>query len=268
LATDAPELSYGPPERNNPMEPVVELKELTERICLAAERANSANYSDPGFKGSWPESASREETLPQFITAAINDGTLDNLERLLPRAHQKNAVSGSVPKLLRPLFRNQGGFNAVLLNVAECLVSLARQIVERMGTLHEWADSVGQEMARNRSWVAATEIRLQTFKDERLIQIEARLHRLEQSNRHDESRRLDNPSNSGAVREPTEDQPRLRRAQRNPRRARKCWKQKSADWENSSSDSNFNSPNRPITPVWCTVISTGSANMSKRNWST
>lgn len=187
------------------MEPAVEVKELMERIRLAAERENSASNTDPGLGGSSPESDSRDEPSPRFITSAINEGVVDHLERLLPRAHQKNAVSGGVPKLLRPLFRNQGGFNAVMLNVAECLVSLTLQIVEQLGGFHEWADSVRQETTRNRSWIAATNVRLQSFKDERLIQIEARLNRLEQPSEHDENRRRNAPLTSPALREQTGD---------------------------------------------------------------
>ncbi len=163
------------------MEPVAEPNELMERIRRAADRENAAQAATHGAGGSAGEARPPlSETLPRFMASALTIDLLDQAKHLLPSAHRKNEVPKNVPKLLRPLYRNQGGVNGVLLEVVERLVTANRQLAEQMAQLRDWSDAVGQDSLQNRAWATATDLRLEAFREERLLEIEVRLNRLEQ----------------------------------------------------------------------------------------
>lgn len=163
------------------MEPVAEMNELMERIRRAADRENGASAASPGVGGAGSDLPPLSETLPRFMVSALTVDILDQAKQMLPSARRKNEVSKTVPKLLRPLYRNQGGFNGVLLEVIERLITANRQLAEQMGQFRDWAEAVGQDSLQNRAWATATDLRLEAFRDERLVEIEVRLNRLEQS---------------------------------------------------------------------------------------
>ncbi len=161
------------------MEPVAEPNELIERIRRAADRENGASAPGPGAGGPGPDLPPLSEALPRLMVSALTIDILDQAKQILVRAHGKNEVSKTVPKLLRPLYRNQGGFNGVLLEVVERLITANRQIAEQMGQFRDWAEAVGHDRMQSRAWATATDLRLETFRDERLVEIEVRLNRLE-----------------------------------------------------------------------------------------
>lgn len=160
------------------MKPAVDLNELMERIHQGADRQNglAANKAkDPVAELDLPPVP--EPVLPPsppLAPASARDAA-QRPESLLDQAaawtgggRQKNKVSASVPKLLRPLFRNQGGFNSVLLEAVECLTETNRalrqqnfELQERLMYLEAWAHSVAQTSAENRDWMLAAEARLQ-----------------------------------------------------------------------------------------------------------
>ncbi len=186
------------------MEPAADLNELTERIRRAADRENGANAVAPNASGPVPGVPPLSEALPAFMVSALTADILDQAKQMLPRAHRKNEVPKTVPKLLRPLYRNQGGFNGVMLEVIERLVTANRQLAEQMGQFRDWADAVGQDSVQNRAWAAAMERRLEAFRDERLVEIEVRLNRLEQQHAPTENRPPNSPAASSSAASLTE----------------------------------------------------------------
>ncbi len=156
------------------MEPSIELDELMERI-RAATRESAQGASQPG--SALPLML---EPVPSPPPAAA-PGTLngqDDLElalaeaaSMLPRARRKTEVSAGVPTVLRSFFRNQGGFNGILLETVNRLLDANRllqqqnmQLQTRLTTLeqisaqqHDWAAAVSRAQAQQREWMQALE---------------------------------------------------------------------------------------------------------------
>ena len=162
------------------METPIELSELMERIRALAAAPDGAN-------GVSSETPARPigTALPPPLEAppAPEISTGDDRERvafdqvsaeaaaMLPRARQKTEVSRFVPKTFRPLCRNQGGFNGILLETLERLLKasehLQRENLElhlRLEKLeaaaarqHAWTDTATAAQNRNREWMTAVE---------------------------------------------------------------------------------------------------------------
>ena len=180
MATGASDLSYGFPQPKPFMEPVVDLNELTERIRRAADRENGVHAFTPSAGGPAGGGSPFSGNLPTQIESALTADILDQAKQMLPGARRKNDVPTTVPKVLRPLYRNQGGFNGVMIEIIERLVTANRQLAEQVGQWRDWAEAMGQESAQNRAWAATTDQRLEAFRDERLVEMEVRLNRLEE----------------------------------------------------------------------------------------
>lgn len=60
--------------------------------------------------------------------APPDPGPLAEVAVLLPRAREKSMVSDRVPPWLRPMFRNQGGFNGVLLETCSRLATVSQHL--------------------------------------------------------------------------------------------------------------------------------------------
>lgn len=170
--------------------------QLVERIRLAARQAGA------GFSRVTAETIARGELPPvpeplplpalpvRTSTGAGKPGTpefpLEEAANMLPRARQKIAVSERTPGLLRPLLRNQGGFNHILLEALERLVEVNRQLQRqnqelqgRLVAMQGWMHTAARTSALDHDWMLAVENRLRGMSPERLAQWEERLTRLE-----------------------------------------------------------------------------------------
>lgn len=186
------------------MEPSVELNELMQRIRQAANQENGLVGGSSRVLSADSDLPPVPEPLPPPVAVggtAGDDGPvrtdvlLADALAMLGRGQKKNAVSESVPKLLRPLYRNQGGVNAVVLaalgNLVEANRNLRQQnyeLNERLVEFHTWAHSVAQASAEIRDWMFVADARLQSLAEGRLAQIEARLTRLEEPKLSDGTR--------------------------------------------------------------------------------
>ena len=171
-------------------------EQLVERIRLAARQAGA------GFSRVTAETIARGELppVPEGLplpalpvrppSESGNPGApgfpLDEAASLLPRARKKITVSESAPGLLRPLLRNQGGFNHILLEALERLVEVNRQLQHQNQELHGrlvamqgWMNTAARTSALDHDWMLAVENRLRGLPPERLAQWEERLERLE-----------------------------------------------------------------------------------------
>ena len=130
------------------MEPPVELDELMERI-----RAAAARPGQPSIPG----------TLSALITPPVPDAAqeraalelaLAEAAALLPKAGKRTAVRASVPKILRPLYRNQGGFNDTVLELFDCLLEVNQQLRRQNLRIQNRLDALETELKRLRGGTA------------------------------------------------------------------------------------------------------------------
>ncbi len=160
------------------MEPPIELDELMERI-RAATRDSAQGLSQPGSAlpplpepvpmppppaapaGAWPG----QDDLAVALAEAAS---------MLPRARQKTEVRAGVPTVLRSLFRNQGGFNGILVETFSRLLDANRQLQQqnvqlqaRVAALEQtapqrqdWAVAMSRAQEQQREWMQAVEASL------------------------------------------------------------------------------------------------------------
>ena len=178
------------------MIPPLETNQLADRIRLAARQASG------GHRRVTPESIARgelppvPEPLPPPPTPVRNpahpgqppasEHALAEAADMVPRARKKIEVSGSIPGVLRPLLRNQGGFNHILLEALDRLVEVNRQLQRqnqelhaRLVATHGWMNDAAHASNLDRDWMQAVENRLRGLTEERLAGIEARLAPIE-----------------------------------------------------------------------------------------
>ncbi len=156
------------------MEPSIELDELMERIRAATREANQGVAQTGSALPPVPESV---PVSPRHAAPDMPNGH-DDLEQvlaeaasMLPRARQKTEVSAGVPAALRSLFRNQGGFNGILLETVGRLLDANQQLQQQNTQLqvrldaleqtvaqqHDWAVAVSRIQERQREWMQAVE---------------------------------------------------------------------------------------------------------------
>ena len=171
-----------------PLEP----NQLADRIRQAARQASGSQRrvtADSIARGELPpipEPLSPPPTPvrnpPNATLAPSREYPLEEAADMVPRARRKIAVSGSVPGLLRPLLRNQGGFNHILLEALDRLVEVNRQLQrqnqelhERLMALHGWMNDAAHTSSLDHDWMQAVENRLRGVTEERFDVLEARL---------------------------------------------------------------------------------------------
>ena len=125
-----------------------------------------------------PADKAEATTPPEF--------PLDVIASMVPRARGKVTVSEKTPGFLRPLLRNQGGFNHILLDALDRLVEVNRQLQRQNQELHGrlvamqgWMNTAARTSGQKHDWMLAVENRLRGVSSEQLAQHEARLARLE-----------------------------------------------------------------------------------------
>ena len=190
------------------MKPTVEVNELMERIRHAANQENgltdrparrAPSSSDlPPVAEPFPPPPSPTRNVDGPGDPTRPESLLEQAASMLRGGRSKTTVSKRVPGWLRPIFRNQGGYNSVLLEAAERLVEVNRalrqqnyDLHERMMNFHAWALSVAEISAENCDRTLAADARLQSFSEERWSQIAERIDRLEKGNGRGEDTALE-----------------------------------------------------------------------------
>lgn len=176
--------------------PPLDTTELVDRIRLAARQANgglrrvSAESIARGELPPAPEPLPPPPLPPRSVAKADPHAAfefpLQEAAGMLPRARQKITVDRSIPAMLRPLFRNQGGFNNILLEALTRLVDvngrLQRQnqeLYEGLMELRGWLDFAARKSSADHDWMLAVENRLRGITEARLSALEERLDQRE-----------------------------------------------------------------------------------------
>lgn len=145
------------------MEPPVEIDELMERI-RAAVRAQHQDDAAPAraplpIHPPIPASLSTVSMPPGLPGAERERAALElalaEAASLIPRAGRKTQVRKSVPKIFRPLYRNQGGFNGIVLEAMERLLEANQQLRRQNVRFQEQLDGLETALKRQHDWIAA-----------------------------------------------------------------------------------------------------------------
>ena len=146
------------------MEPPIELDELMERIRAAASAKRQAEgipeHAAPRpIQPPIPDGLSIPPAQRPPLDAGVDRAALEvalvEVASMLPRARQKTEVGAAVPPLLRSFFRNQGGFNGVLLETASRLLDANRQLQRQNVQLQERLESMEASFAQQHAWTVA-----------------------------------------------------------------------------------------------------------------
>lgn len=142
------------------MKSQIEPAELMQRIRREARRHE--NLAFPLSASADPMNADDGRALPPApVLAATQSGgfscesLLAQVGNMLDRARGKTTVRKSVPKLLRPISRNQGGYNDIVLEALERLREANRLLQSENAHLRlhaqrqtEWMQAVERRFAR------------------------------------------------------------------------------------------------------------------------
>ena len=193
-----------------PLEP----NQLADRIRQAAHQASGSHRrvtADSIARGELPPVAEPLSPPPTPVRSpskasipATREYPLEEAADMVPRARRKIAVNGHVPGLLRPLLRNQGGFNNILLEALDRLVEVNRQLQrqnqelqERLMSLQGWMNDAAHTSSLDHDWMQAVENRLRGLTEERLASLETRFAQ-------NSPRPSDPPSNASPLDDPSE----------------------------------------------------------------
>ena len=167
------------------MEPPTELNDLMERIRAAVKAAqHTALPADDSARaavsntvaGNAARAAEIQRGSSRCADAGIaHRGAGGGCFHAAPAREKKTEISAGVPKILRPVYRNQGGFNGIALAAMERLVEASRHLQSQNAHLqeqvdhleialtatftqqHEWMTAVTATHERQREWMAAVE---------------------------------------------------------------------------------------------------------------
>jgi SAM-dependent methyltransferase len=150
-------------ESNNPE---IDVNQLMERI-----RAEVARRRDLGLlqRNGWGHAISTVlpqvhflAPLPPMVSPRRIDVKEERLTSILQRAREKTEVSKRIPKLLRRLFRKQGGYNKLLLESVAVLtrtnVELNKRLQELAGAFeiqNRWLSDLSNTRAADTAWMRA-----------------------------------------------------------------------------------------------------------------
>lgn len=169
---------------------------LVKRITLAAQQAGAGAgrvTAESIARGVLPPVPEPLPVLPSPLRAAAEikipgapEFPLDEVASMLPRARSKIAVGDHVPGLFRPLARNQGGFNFILLDILARLLEVNRQLQRqthelqgRVIAMQAWMNTAARSSSAQHEWMLAVENRLRSLSPEQLTRWEERLARVE-----------------------------------------------------------------------------------------
>src|SRR5438105_2126711 len=108
---------------NFPNQTPVDVEDLMLRIRREVDRRQAALPQLAGSNGHSPLPPFQPTALLPPPTLYVSDGAppIERFQKLAAAALQKTEVDRRVPKLLRRLFRKQGGFNKLLLDIGSLL---------------------------------------------------------------------------------------------------------------------------------------------------
>lgn len=132
--------------------PDIDVSELMERIRLEAAKVQHMQVTNAPVAGTSPLALPQPPPVFRFPPAKTLKSRKEKLDSLLARAREKTEVKG-IPKLLRRLFRKQGGFNRLLLEATSVLVQTNDILVEQVRGLQ----------AAQASWEQQSQWSQQTF---------------------------------------------------------------------------------------------------------
>ena len=149
-------------ESNNPE---IDVNELMERVRAEVRRRNLAplqgNGSDRSGSSILPP-VRFLAPLPRVAAPRKVDTKEERLANILERARQKTEVSRRIPKLLRRLFRKQGGYNKLLLESVAILTKTNVELNKRLRELavdfelqNRWLADLGKSREDDAAWMKA-----------------------------------------------------------------------------------------------------------------
>ena len=160
-------------ESNNPE---IDVNQLMERI-----RAEVARRRDLGLLQRNGSGDAVSTILPQVhflapLPPMVSPGRIDVKEQrlmsILQRAREKTEVSKRIPKLLRRLFRKQGGYNKLLLESVAVLtrtnVELNKRLQELAGAFeiqNRWLSDLSSARDANAAWMRAAATIINALKE-------------------------------------------------------------------------------------------------------
>ncbi len=176
------------------MIPPLSRHQLADRIRVAARQTEGSGRFVTAASIAKGELPPAPEPLPppsvKPVTETRRPGApefpLDEAAAMLTRARSKITVSDATPGILRPWYRNQGGFNFIVLEAAERLVEINRQLQRQNQALHErvmaaekWMTEAAQSSRQQHDWMLAVENRLNGITSARLAALDERVAALE-----------------------------------------------------------------------------------------
>src|SRR5437762_3191594 len=160
-------------ESNNPE---IDVNQLMERIRAEVARRRDLgllqrNGSDHAVSTVLPQ-VHFLAPLPPMVSPRRIDVKEGRLTSILQRAREKTEVSKRIPKLLRRLFRKQGGYNKLLLESVAVLtrtnVELNKRLQELAGTFeiqNRWLSDLSSARDADAAWMRAAATIINTVKE-------------------------------------------------------------------------------------------------------
>ena len=147
---------------NLPNQTPVDVEDLMLRIRREVDRRQAALPQLAGSNGHSLLPPLQAPALPPPPTLYVSDGAapVERFQKLAAAALQKTEVDRRIPKLLRRLFRKQGGFNKLLLDIGSLLFkSNAKlhqknsEVVAYLTAQNHWFQDWVEDRKREKEWL-------------------------------------------------------------------------------------------------------------------
>ncbi len=149
------------------MKPQVEPGELMQRIRREARRQENIAFP-PATPAAQPDDTLPMPAAPVLAVAQSggfsSESMMAQVGSMIDRARGKTTVRKAVPKWLRPLYRNQGGYNDIVLEALVRLRETNRQLLAENVQLRlhverqtEWMQAAERRFARTEKRVGKLE---------------------------------------------------------------------------------------------------------------
>ena len=150
-------------ESNNPE---IDVNQLMERIRAEVARRRDLGLLQRNGSGHAVSTVLPQvhflAPLPPMVSPRRIDVKEERLTSILQRAREKTEVSKRIPKLLRRLFRKQGGYNNLLLESVAVLtrtnVELNKRLQELAGAFeiqNRWLSDLSSARDADAAWMRA-----------------------------------------------------------------------------------------------------------------
>jgi SAM-dependent methyltransferase len=160
-------------ESNNPE---IDVNQLMERIRAEVARRRDLGLLQRNGSGDGVSTVLPQlhflAPLPPMVSPRGTDVKEERLTSILQRAREKTEVSKRIPKLLRRLFRKQGGYNKLLLESVAVLtrtnVELNKRLQELAGAFeiqNRWLSDLSSARDANAAWMRAAATIINALKE-------------------------------------------------------------------------------------------------------